>query len=60
MEIEVRRLTRAIERISGNLRRLLNVLGIVGVVAALAAPAIATAVDAPRRPNIVIILADDM
>ena len=61
MEIEVRRLTRAIERISGNLRRLLNVLvGTVGVVAALAAPAIATAVDAPRRPNIVIILADDM
>jgi arylsulfatase len=28
--------------------------------AALAAPAVATAADAPRRPNIVLILADDM
>ena len=35
-------------------------LGIVGMVAALAAPAIAAAADAPRRPNIVIILGDDM
>jgi arylsulfatase len=37
--------------------RLLIVLGIVVMIAA---PAIAPAADAPRRPNIVIILADDM
>jgi arylsulfatase len=40
--------------------RLLRTLGIVAMIAALAAPAIAPAADAPRRPNIVIILADDM
>jgi arylsulfatase len=32
----------------------------VGMVAALAGPAITLAADAPRRPNIVVILADDM
>jgi arylsulfatase len=32
----------------------------LGLAASLAAPAIATAADAPRRPNIVIILGDDM
>jgi arylsulfatase A-like enzyme len=44
----------------GNPSRLLRMLGIVGMVAALAAPAIASAADDPRRPNIVIILGDDL
>ncbi|HSN04317.1 MAG TPA: sulfatase-like hydrolase/transferase, partial [Nitrospira sp.] len=44
----------------GNLSRLVSMLGIAGMVASLAAPAIASAADAPRRPNIVIILGDDM
>ncbi len=44
----------------GNPSRLLRTMGIVGVVVALAAPAIASAADAPRRPNIVIILGDDL
>jgi arylsulfatase len=35
-------------------------IGIVGLIAALAAPATAPAADAPRRPNIVIILGDDL
>jgi len=35
-------------------------MGVVGIAAALVAPAIASATDAPRRPNIVIILGDDM
>jgi len=56
----LRRSTRLIAGIPGNLGRLLRTLGIVGVLAALAAPAIATAADAPRRPNIVIILGDDL
>jgi len=47
-------------RKQGGLTRLLRSLGIVVMVAALAAPAIAPAADAPRRPNIVIILGDDM
>ena len=41
----------------GIMTRLLIMLGIVVIVAA---PAIAPAADAPKRPNIVIILADDM
>ena len=53
-------LTRATVRKQGSLRRLLRVLAIVGTVAALAAAAIASAADAPRRPNIVIILGDDL
>jgi len=44
----------------GRLRPLLNVLGIVGMAAALVVPSTAPAADAPRRPNIVVILADDM
>jgi arylsulfatase len=39
---------------------LICVFEIFGLAAAFAAPAIATAADAPRRPNIVIILGDDM
>jgi arylsulfatase A-like enzyme len=34
--------------------------GIVSLIVALAAPAMAPAADAPRRPNIVVILGDDM
>jgi len=44
----------------GNLRRSLRMLGIVVMIAALAAPSIASAADAARRPNIVIILGDDL
>ena len=44
----------------GRLRPLLVALGIVGVAAALAAPASALAADPPRRPNIVVILGDDL
>ncbi len=54
------RSSRAPVKKRGNLSRLLRMLGIVGMAAALAAPAIAAAADAPRRPNIVIILGDDM
>jgi arylsulfatase A-like enzyme len=43
-----------------NLGRLVRRPVIVGVFAALAAVAVASAADAPRRPNIVIILGDDM
>ena len=43
-----------------NLGRLVRRPVIVGVFAALAAVVIAAAADAPRRPNIVIILGDDM
>jgi len=60
METMLRRSMRFIARTPGNLGRLVKALGIVGMLAALAAPAIATAADAPRRPNIVIILGDDM
>ena len=35
-------------------------MGIFGMVAALAAPVIAPAADLPRRPNIVVILGDDL
>jgi len=53
-------LTCTIVRKLGNLIRLLRTLGIVVMVTVLAAHSIASAADAPRRPNIVIILADDM
>jgi arylsulfatase len=52
-------LASAIVRIPGNLSKLLRTLGVV-MVAALVIPAIASAADAHRRPNIVIILADDL
>jgi arylsulfatase len=44
----------------GTLRPLLRALGIVGVAVALAAPSIPYAADTPRRPNIVVILGDDL
>ena len=43
-----------------NLARLLITLSIIGMVAALAAPVNVFAADGPRRPNIVIILGDDL
>ncbi|MDH4094424.1 MAG: arylsulfatase [Betaproteobacteria bacterium] len=39
---------------------LLGALGVLGMIIALAVPAIGMAADAPRRPNIVIILGDDL
>jgi arylsulfatase len=60
MEMKLQRSMRATVGKSGNLHPLLRALGIVGLVAALVAPAISSAADAPRRPNIVIILGDDL
>jgi len=51
---------RAIVRKPGNLSRLLRMMGMIVMVAALAEPAIASATDAAGRPNIVIILGDDL
>jgi hypothetical protein len=48
------------DREQGSMNRLMRALIIVGMVAALTATAFAAAADAPKRPNIVIILADDM
>jgi arylsulfatase A-like enzyme len=45
---------------AGNLRPLQKALSAAFMAAALAAPAMAVAADAPRRPNIVIILGDDL
>ena len=44
----------------GKPRPLLMALGIVGIAAALAAPSTTLAADPPRRPNIVVILGDDL
>ena len=44
----------------GRTMRTLGLIGLAGVVAALAAPTLVSAADAPRRPNIVLIVADDM
>ena len=60
METLLQRSMRIIDRKPGNLSRLLRTLGIAIMVAALGAPAIASAAERPRRPNIVIILGDDM
>jgi arylsulfatase len=45
---------------TGRLNRFSRALHIVGAVAAFVAPAVASAADTPRRPNIVLIVADDM
>jgi arylsulfatase len=60
MEMKPQRSMRAVVGKSGHLRPLLRALGIVGIVAALVGPAISSAADAPRRPNIVVILGDDL
>jgi arylsulfatase len=44
----------------GNLSKLLRTLGVVVMAAVLVIPAVAFAADTPRRPNIVIILSDDL
>jgi len=60
MEAVVQDAMRVMRRKSGDLGWLPRTLAILGMVAALAAPATGTAADAPRRPNIVVILGDDM
>jgi arylsulfatase len=50
----------ASDRPAGELRPLQRALSAAFIAAALAAPAAAVAADAPRRPNIVIILGDDL
>ena len=57
MENLMRSATRATVRKPGIMRCLLAALGLLAL---LAAPAMAFAENAPRRPNIVVILADDM
>ena len=56
----MRRMTQQLDGRSDRFGRFCRGMGMVGVVAALAAPAIAPAADLPRRPNIVIILGDDL
>jgi arylsulfatase A-like enzyme len=56
----LQRATRVMAGEPGRLGRLLRTLRHVGMVAALAVPALASAADVPRRPNIVIILGDDL
>ena len=56
----LQRLASAIVRIPGNLSKLLRTPGVVVMAAVLVIPAVAFAADASRRPNIVIILGDDL
>ena len=60
MEIVQERSRRAAAERPGRPTGTLRFLGIVGMAAALAAPSVASAAETPRRPNIVIILGDDM
>ena len=60
MEIVQERSTRAQDGMPGRSTRTLGLIGTVVMVAAVSAPPIASAADVPRRPNIVIILADDL
>jgi arylsulfatase A-like enzyme len=55
-----RHCSRAKDSKTSSLGRLFSALGVVGLVTTLVAPAMAFAEDAPRRPNIVIILGDDL
>jgi len=56
----MQRLTHQLDGRPDRFGRFCKGIGIVGVVAALAAPALAPAADLQRRPNIVVILGDDM
>jgi arylsulfatase len=60
MKTALERSARATPRSPGSPSRLPRTLGILSMVAALAAPAISAAADPPRRPNIVVIVGDDM
>jgi arylsulfatase len=60
MDAELLRATRAKARRSGRMTLVWKALEAASLAAALAAPLAAWAADAPRRPNIVVILADDM
>lgn len=53
-------LPRSLRATVGQAGNLIRAFWIVGLVAALAAPAEASAADRSRRPNIIIILGDDM
>ncbi len=60
MKTILRRLLSAMYTSAGQPNRRIGVAGLAIVIAALLAPAIAAAADPARRPNIVVILADDM
>jgi len=60
LETERQISTRAKVKKPGNLRALWRAMAAAGMVATLAVPVVASAADTPRRPNIVIILGDDM
>ena len=60
MRIALRPRRRTKNSTPGNLRPLQKALSAAFVAAALVAPAVAVAADAPRRPNIVVILGDDL
>ncbi|MBP1599816.1 MAG: atsA, partial [Acidobacteria bacterium] len=60
METAVPRSKSAKVRETGDRTLLWRALGALGMIVALAAPFMASAADAPRRPNIVIILGDDL
>jgi len=59
METTLRCATRLFARVPGTFGLLLGAV-VIGALAGLVAPTAATAADAPRRPNIVIILGDDL
>ena len=60
MEVVLPRSTRAMIGKLCNARWMLGMLGLLCMVGMLAAPVVAFAADASRRPNIVVILGDDM
>ena len=60
MLINPPRATRSTVTDSGNLGRWLKIPCVVGMLAALALPAISAAAETTRRPNIVVILGDDL
>ena len=60
MQIMPKRATRSTVTNSGNLGRWLKIPCVIGMLAALALPAISAAAETTRRPNIVVILGDDL